>query len=238
MALLQTTRKHVAALCDEATGMESTFAALEHLYASLAAADTKRADDLALQESAHRRGRHQHYLQLQQDMDRQYEELQRNSVHARAAHAERSFQQDLDMYRQNQALSGSLAQQKGKRDTSARGIADVVLSVGDWGSAMVQEDDFFSDGEEPTKALHKQALSPDQEIADILEAGAIAAAPAGSNNNTAGAARTHGAKKAAPATEHQQPPRQSALSTVRRHSQEPPPGTDGDVVILEDEDFV
>ncbi|KAJ2400809.1 hypothetical protein GGI23_001798, partial [Coemansia sp. RSA 2559] len=112
MALLQTTRKHVAALCDEATGMKSMFAALELLYASLAAADAKRADDLALQESEHRRSRHQHYLQLQQDMDRQYEELQRNSVHARAAHAERSFQQDLDMYRQNQALSGSLAQQK------------------------------------------------------------------------------------------------------------------------------
>ncbi|KAJ2568179.1 hypothetical protein IW140_004085 [Coemansia sp. RSA 1813] len=116
MALLQETKKHIAQISDEATGMEAAFIALERLYTSLAAADTKRADELAHQESEHRRIRHQHYLQLQQEMDSQYEELQRNSVHARAAHAERSFQQDLEMYRQmqSQATPGGLAQQQGK----------------------------------------------------------------------------------------------------------------------------
>ncbi|KAJ1664418.1 hypothetical protein EV178_004127 [Coemansia sp. RSA 1646] len=270
MALLQETKKHIAQISDEATGMEAAFIALERLYTSLAAADTKRADELAHQESEHRRIRHQHYLQLQQEMDSQYEELQRNSVHARAAHAERSFQQDLEMYRQmqSQATPGGLAQQQGKsrrRGNNVTGIADVVLSVGDWGSASVQDDSFFSDDEDTTTTTKaSQPLPPNQasrkKIAKMPETDtAAAAALADSSSNTSGGTvSAHGAKEAATTiiTKHQRPPRQPAspepLSTVRRHhhkTQQPQPqptaGSSEDdedspeaIVILEDEDFI
>ncbi|KAJ2658849.1 hypothetical protein GGH99_007009, partial [Coemansia sp. RSA 1285] len=173
-SLLKESKRHLSELTDEAARMKPALSALEGLYASLAAADTQRASDLAQQESEHRSARHQHYLGLQLEMDRQYEELQRNSVHARAAHAERSFQQDLETYRQRKSQADTtayqqpshrtqsgLARQQVRGDGSTRDIGDVVLSAGDWGSAMAQDDSFFSD-DDIGGALQHQKLKQKQ----------------------------------------------------------------------------
>ncbi|KAJ2655121.1 hypothetical protein IWW48_005702 [Coemansia sp. RSA 1200] len=165
-SLLKESKGHLSELADEAARMKPALSALEGLYASLAAADTQRAGDLAQQESEHRSARHQHYLELQLEMDKQYEELQRNSVHARAAQAERSFQQDLEMYRQRKSQADTTAYQQPshrtssglaqQQDGSTRDIGDVVLSAGDWGRAMAQDDSFFSDDDTGSTLQHQK----------------------------------------------------------------------------------
>ncbi|KAJ2507678.1 hypothetical protein GGI11_006287 [Coemansia sp. RSA 2049] len=128
-SLLKESKRHLSELTDEAARMKPALSALEGLYASLAAADTQRASDLAQQESEHRSARHQHYLGLQLEMDRQYEELQRNSVHARAAHAERSFQQDLETYRQRKSQADTTAYQQPSHRTQS-GLARQQVAAG------------------------------------------------------------------------------------------------------------
>ncbi|KAJ2619563.1 hypothetical protein GGI26_005724 [Coemansia sp. RSA 1358] len=163
LSLIQQTKQNLAALQTQAEELKPVFAALEHLYASLADTDTTQLDDLVQQESRYRQSRHQHYLELQQAMDSQYEELQRNSMSARVANAERSFQRDLELYRQQQQqqnqqpdhLAFSLTQQ-GNRSKSNRGIADVVLSATDWGASGHHEDDFFSDEDDGAKSQQHQ----------------------------------------------------------------------------------
>ncbi|KAJ2816524.1 hypothetical protein IWW50_006471 [Coemansia erecta] len=105
LALLADTQRQLEALRAEADRLQPTLAALERVYCELAAATAPEVDaDLERQESEHRQARLSHYQQLQRAMDAQYAETVRDSAQRRADSAARSFQRDLDSYRQGQPV--------------------------------------------------------------------------------------------------------------------------------------
>ncbi|KAJ1950833.1 hypothetical protein FBU59_000496 [Linderina macrospora] len=108
LELLADTRRQLKAVQDAARELQPAIAAMEELYSALAASSTAWVDDLERQESEYKRSRHEHYAQLQQQMDRQYAELNRETAQRRAANASLGFQRDLELFQKSRSLTPRL----------------------------------------------------------------------------------------------------------------------------------
>ncbi|KAJ2724378.1 hypothetical protein GGI07_001979 [Coemansia sp. Benny D115] len=130
----------------QADALRPALASLDLLYARLAGADaddsTAWAADMAQQESVRRRDLHEHYAHLQHAMDRQYAELRRTAVHARAANAERSFQSDLANYARAQNRDVGTG-----TSTGTQTLRPGANPLAAWASADAATRDFFSDSD-------------------------------------------------------------------------------------------
>ncbi|KAJ2078668.1 hypothetical protein H4R24_004323 [Coemansia sp. RSA 988] len=139
LALVGNMKQQLAAIQAEAEAVRTGLAGLEQTYCTLAdTGEPQWMSELAQTEAEHRQARHKHYQQLQQAMDAQYTELNRDSVQIRATSAARSFQRDLDDYRRGHTRARPLR----SRDVSGVAAAADAGLARHYDSSM---EDFFAD---------------------------------------------------------------------------------------------
>ncbi|KAJ1958342.1 hypothetical protein EC988_000357 [Linderina pennispora] len=170
LELLADTQGQLRAVETAARELQPAIAAMEEVYTALANSSTAWVDDLARQESEYKQSRHEHYAQLQQQMDRQYAELSQETAQRRAADASLGFQRDLERFQKSRPPTPRLGRQAGSRPD----LGSVALAT-NWDA---DSQGFFSDDEIDSSASAADKPRPKLPGNAVAERKAPAPAPA------------------------------------------------------------